>query len=80
MWRWKVNLVFVDWVSVTVFWEFSLRTIDGVAQLLSNEISKRLEAKQTYTQQVVRRVELFCMPQLEILIFSGLAIKKLSPL
>jgi len=40
-----VNLVFIDLVKVTIFWEYSLWNIDGVAQLLSKKISKRLEAK-----------------------------------
>jgi len=37
-----VNLVPVDQVNVKLFWESSLGITDGVAQLLSNEISKRL--------------------------------------
>ena len=48
----------VDQVSVTVFQEFPLQTIDEAAQLLSNKISKRFEEKTNCNQQVVRRVEL----------------------
>ena len=74
----KLILFFVDRVNVSVFWESSLQNMDGVARLLSSEISKRLEAK-TYTQQVVRRGGPFIsIPQLKIL--TKILIKKGIPL
>jgi len=41
----KWNLFSVDRVNAAVLWESSLRIMDRVAQLLSNKISKRFEAK-----------------------------------
>ena len=71
MWRWKVILVSVDRVNVTISWETFLWTVDEVTQLLPNQKSQRdCRQEQTCTQQVVRRVELsfFCLSQLGILI------------
>ena len=72
---WKWILFFVDQVNVELFWKSSLWITDEVAQFLSNEISKRLEARRICAQQVVRRVKLFCIPQLEILISPRFVIK-----
>ena len=41
----KWILFSIDRVNVTIFWESSLQTMDEVAQLLSNKISKRLEVR-----------------------------------
>ena len=38
-------MFFVDRVNVTIFWEYSLWNMDGLAQLLSKKISKKIEAK-----------------------------------
>ena len=45
MWRWKVNLVFVDRVNVNTSWESSLWTVDEVTQLLSNKNLKETAGK-----------------------------------
>jgi len=51
----KWILFSVDRVNISVFWELSLRIMDGVAQLLSKWNLKETWAK-TWTQQVGRRV------------------------
>ena len=63
----KWFLFFVDPVNVRAFWESSLQIMDGVTQLLSKQNLKETWVK-TWTQQVDRRVELFSIPQLKILI------------
>jgi len=57
----KVNLFYVNQVNVKLLQSFSSRITDGIAQLLSNEISKRFE-KNLNSTSLCRRVELFVQP------------------
>jgi len=45
MWRWKVNLVFIDRVNVKTSWESSPWMVDEVTQLLSNKNLKETLGK-----------------------------------